>query len=81
RFACNVKELGLWGDDRRLVPEQCFVDLQIAKSLMSLEVLQENHRGVGINDSQRAEIEALYLHGFDYLGKHIAKKIVQANHI
>ncbi|GAV88979.1 hypothetical protein CFOL_v3_32400, partial [Cephalotus follicularis] len=79
--ACNVKGLGLRGDVLQLVPEQSLLqlkswDLQIAKSLMSLVSI-----AVGINDSQRAEIEALYLHGFDYLGKYIAKKIVQANHI
>lgn len=30
---------------------------------------------------QRAEMEALYFHGYDYLGRYIAKKIVQANYI
>lgn len=30
---------------------------------------------------QRAEIEALYFHGYDYLGKYIAKKIVQVDYI
>ncbi|GAV76132.1 TP6A_N domain-containing protein [Cephalotus follicularis] len=89
RYACNVKWLGLRGDDLQLVPDQCLVqlkprDLQIAKSLMSLEVLQENYReelASMVRSGQRAEIEALYLHGFDYLGKYIAKKIVQGNYI
>lgn len=34
-----------------------------------------------VQRGQRAEIEALYFHGYDYLGKYIAKKIVQANYI
>jgi hypothetical protein len=43
--ACNVKWLGLRGDDLQLIPEESLVslkprDLQIAKSLMSSETLQ-----------------------------------------
>lgn len=34
-----------------------------------------------VESGLRAEIEALYFHGYDYLGKFIAKKIVQANYI
>jgi meiotic recombination protein SPO11 len=34
-----------------------------------------------VERGQRVEIEALYFHGYDYLGKYIAKKIVQANYI
>lgn len=34
-----------------------------------------------VQSGHRAEIEALYFHGFDFLGKFIAKKIVQANYI
>lgn len=30
---------------------------------------------------RRAEIEALYCHGFDFLGKYIIGKIVQADYI
>lgn len=46
--ACNVKWLGLRGDDLQLIPEQSMVplkqrDLQIATSLMSSEILQVNH--------------------------------------
>ncbi|XP_043698185.1 meiotic recombination protein SPO11-2 isoform X1 [Telopea speciosissima] len=89
RYACNVKWLGLRGDDLSLIPEQSLVplkprDLQIAKSLMSSEVLQENYREEllsMIQSGQRAEIEALYFHGYDFLGKYIAKKIVQSDYI
>ncbi|KAJ6712546.1 MEIOTIC RECOMBINATION PROTEIN SPO11 [Salix purpurea] len=89
RYACNVKWLGLRGDDLQLIPEESFVslkprDLQIAKSLMSSETLQEKHReelALMVQSGKRAEIEALYFHGYDYLGKYIAKKIVQANYI
>ena len=43
--ACNVRWLGVRGDDLQLIPEQSLVplkprDLQIAKSLMSSEILQ-----------------------------------------
>ncbi|KAJ6714416.1 MEIOTIC RECOMBINATION PROTEIN SPO11 [Salix viminalis] len=89
RYACNVKWLGLRGDDLQLIPEESFVslkprDLQIAKSLMSSETLQEKHReelALMVQSGKRAELEALYFHGYDYLGKYIAKKIVQANYI
>ncbi|KAG2680534.1 hypothetical protein I3760_11G102500 [Carya illinoinensis] len=89
RYACNVKWLGLRVDDLEMIPEQSLVplkprDLQIAKSLMSSEVLQENYRReleIMVQHGQRVEIEALYFHGYDYLGKYIAKKIVQANYI
>ena len=45
---------------------------------------QENYReelAVMVQLGQRVEIEALYFHGYGYLGKYIAKKIVQANYI
>ncbi|KAJ4712004.1 meiotic recombination protein SPO11-2 [Melia azedarach] len=89
RYACNVKWLGLRGGDVQLIPQQSFVplkqrDLQIARSLMSLDLLPENYReelALMIQSGQRAEIEALYVHGYDHLGKYIAKKIVQTNYI
>lgn len=34
-----------------------------------------------IQSGHRAEIEALYFHGFDFLAKYIGKKIVQADYI
>ncbi|KAM2165957.1 hypothetical protein ACFX1R_040041 [Malus domestica] len=75
RDACNVKWLRLRGEDVELIPEQALVplkpkDLQIAKSL-------ENYRAeltLMVESGQRAEIEALYSHGYDYLGKFIARK-------
>lgn len=44
-LACNVKWLGLRGDDLQLIPQQSLVplkqrDLQIARSLMSSQILQ-----------------------------------------
>ncbi|XVF52978.1 hypothetical protein PTKIN_Ptkin05aG0061400 [Pterospermum kingtungense] len=89
RYACNVKWLGLRGDDLQLIPDGSLAplkprDLQIAKSLISSEILQENYReelALMMQSGRRADIEALYFHGFDYLGKYIAKKIVQANYI
>ncbi|KAI5655416.1 hypothetical protein M9H77_32603 [Catharanthus roseus] len=90
RYACNVKWLGLRMDDiSQLVPEESLVplkskDLQIAKSLMSSEYLQDDYKEemeTMVQRGQRAEIEALYYHGFDVLGKYLAKKIVQKSYI
>ncbi|KFK40478.1 hypothetical protein AALP_AA2G000900 [Arabis alpina] len=89
RYACNVKWIGLRGDDLNLIPEESLVpqkpkDSQIAKSLMSSKILQENYReelSLMIETGKRAEIEALYCHGYDYLGKYIATKIVQGKYI
>lgn len=46
-LACNVKWLGLRGEDLELIPEQALVplkpkDLQFAKSFISSEILQVN---------------------------------------
>uniref|UniRef100_A0A166F9S8 Uncharacterized protein n=1 Tax=Daucus carota subsp. sativus TaxID=79200 RepID=A0A166F9S8_DAUCS len=46
RYACNVKWLGLRKDDLELIPEQSYIplkprDLQIAKSLISSDILQK----------------------------------------
>ncbi|KAL6658989.1 hypothetical protein ACP70R_003029 [Stipagrostis hirtigluma subsp. patula] len=89
RYACNVKWLGLRGDDLQLIPDNALQelkprDLQIAKSLLSSKFLQENHRAeltLMVEMGKRAEIEALYSHGFDFLGKYIARKIVQGDYI
>ncbi|WVZ11565.1 hypothetical protein V8G54_016095 [Vigna mungo] len=80
---------GLRSNDLPLVPDQSFVplkpkDLQIARSLMSSGILQDNYKdevAVMIQRGRRAEIEALYFHGYDYLGKYIAKKIVQSDYV
>lgn len=34
-----------------------------------------------VQSGRRAEIEALYCHGYDYLVKFLATKIVQANYL
>ncbi|PRQ17585.1 putative DNA topoisomerase (ATP-hydrolyzing) [Rosa chinensis] len=89
RYACNVKWLGMRADDIDLIPAEALVplkpkDIQIAKSLMSSDMLQESYREeltLMVESGQRAEIEALYCHGYDYLGKFMAKKIVRANYI
>ncbi|OVA16955.1 Spo11/DNA topoisomerase VI [Macleaya cordata] len=89
RYACNVKWLGIRGNDLELIPEESFVplkprDLQIAKSLMSCEMLQDPYRkelAMMVQRCQRAEIEALYFDGYDFLGRYIARKIVQADYI
>ncbi|KAJ8764900.1 hypothetical protein K2173_010365 [Erythroxylum novogranatense] len=89
RYACNVKWLGLRAEDLKLIPEESLIplkprDFQIAKSLMSSEILQENHKEelmLMIEGGKRAEIESLFVHGYDYLGKYIAQKIVQARYI
>ncbi|GER42523.1 type 2 DNA topoisomerase 6 subunit A [Striga asiatica] len=90
RYACNVKWLGLRKDDiEQFVPEESLVPLkqrdhQIAKNLSSSEILQDNYKeelAVMIESGHRAEIEALYFHGYDFLAKYIGKKIVQADYI
>ncbi|GMQ05546.1 hypothetical protein CsSME_00050532 [Camellia sinensis var. sinensis] len=89
RYACNVKWLGLRRGDLELIPEQSFMplkpkDVQIAKSLAASEILQDNYKeelAVMVQSGKRAEIEALYFHGYDFLGKYLAKKIVLANYI
>ncbi|XP_010418437.1 PREDICTED: meiotic recombination protein SPO11-2-like [Camelina sativa] len=89
RYACNVKWIGLRGDDLNLIPEESLVplkpkDSQIAKSLLSSKILQDNYRdelSLMVQTGKRAEIEALYCHGYDYLGKYIATKIVQGKYI
>jgi len=45
---------------------------------------QENYReelSLMVQTGKRAEIEALYCHGYNYLGKYIATKIVQGKYI
>ncbi|CAJ1927679.1 unnamed protein product [Sphenostylis stenocarpa] len=89
RYACNVKWLGIRGHDLPLLPDQSFVplkpkDLQIAQSLISSGILQDNYKdevALMVQSGRRAEIEALYFHGYDYLGKYIAKKIVQSDYV
>uniref|UniRef100_J3MQI6 Meiotic recombination protein SPO11-2 n=1 Tax=Oryza brachyantha TaxID=4533 RepID=J3MQI6_ORYBR len=89
RYACNVKWLGLRGDDLQLIPQSAYQelkprDLQIAKSLLSSKFLQEKHRAeltLMLEMGKRAEIEALYSHGFDFLGKYVARKVVQGDYI
>ncbi|EXC34350.1 Meiotic recombination protein SPO11-2 [Morus notabilis] len=81
--------LGLRRDDLQFILEESLVplkpkDLQIAKSLMSSEILPENYKEeltFMVQSGQRAEIEALYCHGYDFLRKFMANKIVQANYI
>ncbi|KAK1272762.1 Meiotic recombination protein SPO11-2 [Acorus gramineus] len=89
KYACNVKWLGLRGADLSLIPEDSLAelkprDLLIAKSLMSSDMmLQDMYReelALMMERGRRAEIEALYCHGYDFLGKYIAKKIVQGDY-
>ncbi|XP_077245504.1 sporulation 11-2 isoform X2 [Tasmannia lanceolata] len=89
RYACNIKWLGLRGDDLQLIHQHSYVplkprDLQIAKSLMSSAMLEDIYRAEltsMVNNGHKVEIEALYSHGYDFLGKYIAKKIVQTDYI
>ncbi|KAJ4803691.1 Meiotic recombination protein SPO11-2 [Rhynchospora pubera] len=89
RYACNVKWLGLREGDLHLIPESAFLefkprDHQISKSLLSSTFLPDSYKmelQTMVEAGRRAEIEALYCHGFDFLGKYIAGKIVQADYI
>nr|CAD1820747.1 unnamed protein product [Ananas comosus var. bracteatus] len=88
-FSLHVKWLGIRGDDLHLIPEESLLelkprDLQIAKSLLSSKMLQDAYKNelrLMVEVGRRAEIEALYCHGFDFLGKYIARKIVQSAYI
>ncbi|KAK3020202.1 hypothetical protein RJ639_046834 [Escallonia herrerae] len=88
-LACNVKWLGLRRDDLQLIPEESFAplkprDLQIAKSLTASEILPDKYKeelAVMVESGHRAEIEALYYHGYSFLGKYLVNKIVQASYI
>ncbi|GAB2209342.1 hypothetical protein Droror1_Dr00026553 [Drosera rotundifolia] len=76
RYACNVKWLGVRGQDLQLIPEESLTplkakDIQIAKSLASSEILQDNYKeelSLMVQKGSRAEVEALYYHGYDFLG-------------
>uniref|UniRef100_A0A0D9X4K9 DNA topoisomerase (ATP-hydrolyzing) n=1 Tax=Leersia perrieri TaxID=77586 RepID=A0A0D9X4K9_9ORYZ len=89
RTTCNVKWIGLRGDDLQLIHQSAYQelkprDLQIAKSLLSSKFLEEKHRAeltLMLETGKRAEIEALYSHGFDFLGKYVARKIVQGDYV
>ncbi|CAM8947811.1 unnamed protein product [Rhodiola kirilowii] len=89
RYACNVKWLGLRGDDLSLIAEESLMplkprDLLVAKSLTSSKTIQDEFKqelALMLQSGKRAEIEALYIHGYDFLGKYLAKKIVQGGYI
>ncbi|KAG6486966.1 meiotic recombination protein SPO11-2-like [Zingiber officinale] len=89
RYACNVRWLGLRADDLRIIPQQALTQLTLqdvkkAKSLMTSKFLPDSYRvelAIMVEKGERAEIEALYYHGFDFLGKYIGKKIVRADYI
>ncbi|XP_073131201.1 meiotic recombination protein SPO11-2 isoform X1 [Henckelia pumila] len=90
RYACNIKWLGLHKNDiEQLVPEESLIQLktrdhQIAKSLANSEILLDRYKeelAMMVQSGHKAEIEALYVHGFDFLSKYLAKKIVQASYI
>ncbi|KAK8964190.1 Meiotic recombination protein SPO11-2 [Platanthera guangdongensis] len=88
-YACNVKWLGIRKDDLEMIPQQAFIelkprDLQIAKSLRSSKMLQEDYAAeltAMVEAGYRVEIEALYFHGFNFLSQYIARKIVQFDYI
>lgn len=51
---------------------------------MDMYLTQDNYKeevAVMIQSGYRAEIEALFVHGYDFLAKYIGSKIVQANYI
>ncbi|KAK9698538.1 hypothetical protein RND81_08G111300 [Saponaria officinalis] len=89
KYACNLRWLGVRGADLQMIPEESMAplkpkDLQIANSLTSLKILSEDYQEEltqMVESGHRAEIEALYCHGYDFLGKYLAKKIVQADYI
>jgi hypothetical protein len=64
--ACNVKWLGLRGDDLQLIPQSAFQelkprDLQIAKSLLSSKFLQVRLLFLNSTEYACAEISTIQL--------------------
>ncbi|CAM6084838.1 unnamed protein product [Calypogeia fissa] len=91
RYVCDVKWLGLRSKDIPLIPHESQLDLKgrdktIAKGLLASKMLenQPKHREElhkMLNCGKRIEIEALYAHGYAFLGKIISQKIVQHDYI
>ncbi|RRT77759.1 hypothetical protein B296_00027262 [Ensete ventricosum] len=57
------------------------LSLNEVNSVLHLQERYQAELSLMVERGYRAEIEALYCHGFDFLGKYIAKKIVQADYI
>nr|XP_024396453.1 meiotic recombination protein SPO11-2-like isoform X2 [Physcomitrium patens] len=92
RYVCDVKWLGLRNRDAlTYVPATAFTsltdrDMTQARSLLASKMLQ-NHKQYKqeilemLTFGQKAEIEALYAHGYEFLAKFITKKIVRQDFI
>lgn len=57
------------------------IKLHITAQFYLLQDEYQEELSLMIQSGHRAEIEALYYRGYDFLGKYLAKKIVQANYI
>ncbi|KAH7428336.1 hypothetical protein KP509_10G088000 [Ceratopteris richardii] len=90
-YVCDVKWLGLRSRDIQLVSKESFIpltakDRQLATSLLSSKMLQnkkayQEELTHMLEFGGRIEIEALYAHGYSFLGKYIAQKIVERDYI
>ncbi|KAJ7553111.1 hypothetical protein O6H91_06G084500 [Diphasiastrum complanatum] len=91
RYVCDVKWLGLRGEDIELLPKEALIefshkDHQLARSLLASKMLENREAyklevGKMMEMSKRAEIEALYAHGYDFLGHYITQKILRLQYI
>ncbi|MCO5611540.1 hypothetical protein L7F22_065793 [Adiantum nelumboides] len=90
-YVCDVKWLGLRSRDFQLIPKESLLpltlkDRQLGSSLLSSKMLQskELYRqelAYMLEFGHRIEIEALYAHGYSFLEKYLAQKIVQRDYI
>ncbi|KAH9547964.1 hypothetical protein CY35_11G062900 [Sphagnum magellanicum] len=92
KYVCDVKWLGLRQRDiQTYVPKEAFVNLEdrdrtLANSLLTSKMLknQEEYKGEILEmlvSGQKAEIEALYAHGYNFLTRFITQKLVQRDYI
>ncbi|KAI5067860.1 hypothetical protein GOP47_0016205 [Adiantum capillus-veneris] len=90
-YVCDVKWLGLRSRDLELIPKESHLpltakDRRLGASLLSSKMLQNKEQykqelAYMLEFGQRIEIEALYAHGYSFLGKYVSQKIVQRDYI
>lgn len=91
KYVCDVKWLGLRSGDLQLIPRDSLLPLtvkdnQLGASLLSSIMLQNNAQykqelACMLKSGQRVEIEALYAHGYNFLGRYISLKLMQRDYI
>ncbi|RWW85622.1 hypothetical protein BHE74_00005684 [Ensete ventricosum] len=77
----NLGFNGLVDPSKALLLWSYFAEMPRTFTVLHLQERYQAELSLMVERGYRAEIEALYCHGFDFLGKYIAKKIVQADYI